>query len=102
MKRGCRCPPPDRLAVATERELHAARRISRLRVDVGEPDRLLRRAAARAGDAGDRDGNVGAQALARAGGHRGGDVRSEEQRLNSSHEWISYAVFCLKKKKESR
>src|SRR5438105_5748223 len=21
-------------------------------------------------------------------------------RLNSSHEWISYAVFCLKKKKE--
>src|SRR5438105_12069306 len=22
-------------------------------------------------------------------------------RLNSSHEWISYAVFCLKKKKES-
>src|SRR6266536_3592216 len=24
--------------------------------------------------------------------------RSEEHRLNSSHEWISYAVFCLKKK----
>src|SRR5438105_8507029 len=23
-------------------------------------------------------------------------------RLNSSHEWISYAVFCLKKKKEKR
>src|SRR5438105_12601909 len=23
-------------------------------------------------------------------------------RLNSSHEWISYAVFCLKKKKELR
>src|SRR5438105_9567577 len=23
-------------------------------------------------------------------------------RLNSSHEWISYAVFCLKKKKERR
>src|SRR5438105_6790398 len=22
-------------------------------------------------------------------------------RLNSSHEWISYAVFCLKKKKDS-
>src|SRR5438105_11305402 len=22
-------------------------------------------------------------------------------RLNSSHEWISYAVFCLKKKKET-
>src|SRR5690348_17773396 len=26
--------------------------------------------------------------------------RSEEQRLNSSHPSISYAVFCLKKKKE--
>src|SRR5207247_10682469 len=24
--------------------------------------------------------------------------RSEEHTLNSSHEWISYAVFCLKKK----
>src|SRR5438105_10187718 len=23
-------------------------------------------------------------------------------RLNSSHEWISYAVFCLKKKKKNR
>src|SRR5438105_9348687 len=23
-------------------------------------------------------------------------------RLNSSHEWISYAVFCLKKKKNQR
>src|SRR5438105_7478318 len=23
-------------------------------------------------------------------------------RLNSSHEWISYAVFCLKKKKKER
>src|SRR5256885_5234223 len=27
--------------------------------------------------------------------------RSEEQRLNSSHLVISYAVFCLKKKKQS-
>src|SRR2546430_11321777 len=27
------------------------------------------------------------------------DSRSEEQRLNSSHSQISYAVFCLKKKK---
>src|SRR5260221_5392295 len=26
-------------------------------------------------------------------------TRSEEQRLNSSHTVISYAVFCLKKKK---
>src|SRR5690606_41809328 len=28
-------------------------------------------------------------------------VRSEEQRLNSSHVKISYAVFCLKKKKSA-
>src|SRR2546421_3857707 len=29
-----------------------------------------------------------------------GRLRSEEQRLNSSHDQISYAVFCLKKKKQ--
>src|SRR5258705_10237520 len=28
------------------------------------------------------------------------DLRSEEHRLNSSHLGISYAVFCLKKKKQ--
>src|SRR5690349_22843839 len=28
--------------------------------------------------------------------------RSEEQRLNSSHVEISYAVFCLKKKKKQK
>src|SRR5687768_12719219 len=31
-----------------------------------------------------------------------GDRRSEEQRLNSSHGYISYAVFCLKKKKQTK
>src|SRR5438105_9475736 len=31
---------------------------------------------------------------------RGRDRKST--RLNSSHEWISYAVFCLKKKKKRR
>src|SRR5207245_10390885 len=34
------------------------------------------------------------------GGLRFGVVRSESTRLNSSHGSISYAVFCLKKKKE--
>src|SRR2546427_1257193 len=33
-----------------------------------------------------------------AGGERGGDRKST--RLNSSHSQISYAVFCLKKKKK--
>src|SRR2546428_6218943 len=28
--------------------------------------------------------------------------RSEEHRLNSSHDQISYAVFCLKKKNKNR
>src|SRR5438105_8776645 len=32
-------------------------------------------------------------------GRRRGDRKST--RLNSSHEWISYAVFCLKKKKKT-
>src|SRR5437899_9594653 len=32
--------------------------------------------------------------------HRVGPGRSEEHSLNSSHLGISYAVFCLKKKKE--
>src|SRR5438105_7353018 len=31
---------------------------------------------------------------------RHGDRKST--RLNSSHEWISYAVFCLKKKKKEK
>src|SRR5438105_12276941 len=29
-------------------------------------------------------------------------LRSEEHTSNSSHEWISYAVFCLKKKKKKK
>src|SRR5437764_1194175 len=29
-------------------------------------------------------------------------IRSEEHRLNSSHRCISYAVFCLKKKKKKK
>src|SRR5438105_10433306 len=28
--------------------------------------------------------------------------RSEEHTSESSHEWISYAVFCLKKKKKTK
>src|SRR5207247_10752848 len=34
---------------------------------------------------------------------KGSDINVEDRkstRLNSSHEWISYAVFCLKKKKK--
>src|SRR5438105_7315369 len=41
----------------------------------------------------------GTGVLARDRAARPGDRKST--RLNSSHEWISYAVFCLKKKKNS-
>src|SRR2546430_4230478 len=38
----------------------------------------------------------------RAGGdHRGAEQDRKSTRLNSSHSQISYAVFCLKKKKPS-
>src|SRR5438132_2707248 len=40
-------------------------------------------------------------AAARVRSHRR-NARSEEQRLNSSHTVISYAVFCLKKKNSAR
>src|SRR5438105_7414929 len=29
-------------------------------------------------------------------------IDRKSTRLNSSHEWISYAVFCLKKKKKNK
>src|SRR5438105_14149988 len=32
---------------------------------------------------------------------RRGSQDRKSTRLNSSHEWISYAVFCLKKKKKT-
>src|SRR2546422_1860614 len=37
-------------------------------------------------------------------GHRRGERRADRKstRLNSSHGYISYAVFCLKKKKKKR
>src|SRR2546422_4833502 len=37
--------------------------------------------------------------LAGDGRHRGRDRDRKSTRLNSSHGYISYAVFCLKKKK---
>src|SRR5205807_8093679 len=51
-------------------------------------------AAVRAPAGGDREAGVrGSRELLRRS-----RLRSEEQRLNSSHLVISYAVFCLKKK----
>src|SRR5438045_4508074 len=44
---------------------------------------------------------VGAVMLAICGAHLGGGDR-KSTRLNSSHLGISYAVFCLKKKKKKK
>src|SRR5438105_9917986 len=41
-----------------------------------------------------------AMASAAAGSLRPGASRSEEHTSELSHEWSSYAVFCLKKKRE--
>src|SRR5207247_9876473 len=38
----------------------------------------------------------------RGGGHGHQAIDRKSTRLNSSHEWISYAVFCLKKKKKKQ
>src|SRR5438105_9952791 len=41
--------------------------------------------------------------VAREGHRRATTTRDRKStRLNSSHEWISYAVFCLKKKKKKK
>src|SRR2546427_9543551 len=56
----------------------------------------------RAGARGDRARSEGGRA--RHGGERGELGRARDRkstRLNSSHSQISYAVFCLKKKKKS-
>src|SRR5438105_12105367 len=38
----------------------------------------------------------------RRGLRRGPGTDRKSTRLNSSHEWISYAVFCLKKKNKKK
>src|SRR5206468_8338711 len=53
----------------------------------------------------ERPGRHPASARAARAGARRGEPRPEDRkstRLNSSHDQISYAVFCLKKKKYSR
>src|SRR3989440_5202199 len=52
--------------------------------------------------------NEGRARTENRGGHRGGKTAGQHERdrkstrLNSSHDQISYAVFCLKKKKIKR
>src|SRR2546422_6014041 len=56
----------------------------------GESGRKLRH--------GGRDRDAGPRGV----GHPEPDVDRKSTRLNSSHGYISYAVFCLKKKKKHR
>src|SRR2546422_6925223 len=43
-----------------------------------------------------------ARRLSREGAERGQEQDRKSTRLNSSHGYISYAVFCLKKKKKNK
>src|SRR5438105_5587729 len=57
------------------------------------------------GRAGVRRGHLGGRAQScepSTAVHPGGRADRKSTRLNSSHEWISYAVFCLKKKKTTK
>src|SRR2546430_6124379 len=47
-----------------------------------------------------RDGTACQGPCVRLNGERGGRRDRKSTRLNSSHSQISYAVFCLKKKKQ--
>src|SRR5438132_4611220 len=68
------------------------------------PYTTLFRSISQAPGARGEDAGGGARYLARAGaallGRRGRLRDRKSTRLNSSHTVISYAVFCLKKKKE--
>src|SRR5207247_11164508 len=81
-------PPPPRSTLFPYTTLFRSRDLAHLRARLsphdedGSPDRpraARRCRGGRLGDPGRRD--------------------RKSTRLNSSHEWISYAVFCLKKKK---
>src|SRR5437773_7895606 len=48
------------------------------------------------------DRNLDAEAASRGHHATGHDVNRKSTRLNSSHITISYAVFCLKKKKKKK
>src|SRR5437899_7275110 len=63
-------------------------------------DEVDRRAAVRPAGAHRRRRAARRHARGRPGGRAGGDRKST--RLNSSHLGISYAVFCLKKKKKNK
>src|SRR2546421_9288936 len=80
---------------------------SRLAVDLGTSDDLVRRHELPARAEYEAGHLVRAVDRSEGGGHLAATVRPEcdvdrkSTRLNSSHDQISYAVFCLKKKKST-
>src|SRR2546427_7066874 len=80
---------PGALPISSARAVAHARRASPLSARRSRPGH----------DASPRGGAGRGHALARRVGQR---VDRKSTRLNSSHSQISYAVFCLKKKKPTR
>src|SRR2546421_2107390 len=76
-------------------------RSQRLRRERGEVNQLGRGAARREAGQGvfHQEARLGRSGRAAGDPHRDQDRKST--RLNSSHDQISYAVFCLKKKKKT-
>src|SRR5688572_31129484 len=67
------------------------------------PQRLARDAARAAGGRGDHDARRDGQSADHARQELRPGLRDRKStRLNSSHSQISYAVFCLKKKKNNK
>src|SRR5207244_5847651 len=89
-------PAPAPTAIYTL-SLHDALPISQLRRADADPEHR----PARAGRA-DADGDHGPGYLLDRRPRRRGQQDRKSTRLNSSHQIISYAVFCLKKKKTLR
>src|SRR5207248_10809639 len=82
--------------------VRCAARVGRDEREVGGGEPVVDLARLRAGTDADPAGQV-RHAAYRAFGEAGEDEQDRKStRLNSSHRTISYAVFCLKKKKEPR
>src|SRR5438105_15929395 len=95
-----RVDPAARAADRRPRPTAARHAVPEPALDGGDP---ARRDRAVRGRGGTRQRAAGGPARNQdAGVLLGHDPRRDRDRLNSSHEWISYAVFCLKKKKKKK
>src|SRR5687768_17657851 len=96
-------PPPPRSTLFPYTTLFRSfrRTLRRRRGARHHPPRETRREGDRRGEPQDRLGNLHLHELEDP--RRGAVVKDRKStRLNSSHGYISYAVFCLKKKKKKK